>query len=185
MVWCRHHPIPLLACPPADRLVNQTLLDIGLRFSTYVYMTTVSGSLRKTTHPLAASEPGTGVRPSAVPRPLIRVRPLPRPEIGFSPSSTYVLRFWTQAIGAAPTEELLRLCTAGKRRRQVLRPKFLNVLVESGVVEMRKGAIHAPFPVPALPDHLVQRLRRSERAVHDRWITLVRRRAQTAARRAS
>jgi hypothetical protein len=148
-------------------------------------MTTVAGPLRKTNHPLAASGPGAGVRPSAVPRSLIRVRPLGRPEIGFHPSSPYVLRFWTQAIGAAPTEEFLRLCTAGKRRRQVLRPKFLNVLVEAGVVEMRKGAIHAPFPIPALPDHLAMRLRPSERAVHDRWVTLMRRRVQTAARRAS
>lgn len=148
-------------------------------------MTTASGSPRKSTHPLAAVEPGVGVRPSAVPRPLIRVRPLPRPEIGFHPSSPYVLRFWTQAIGAGPTEELLRLCTAGKRRRQVLRPKFLHVLVESGVVEMRNGAIHAPFPIPPVPDHLAKRLRPTERAVHERWVTLLRRRAQTAARRAS
>ena len=148
-------------------------------------MTTAPGSLRKTTHPLAASEPGAGVRPSAIPRPEIRVRPLPSPEIGFPPKSPYVLRFWTQAIGAAPTEELLRLCTAGKRRRKVLRPKFLNVLVESGVIEMRDGIIHAPFPVPPLPDHLARRLRPTERALHERWVTLLRRRAATAARRAS
>ena len=148
-------------------------------------MTTASGSLRKTNHPLAIAEPGAVVRPTVVPRPEIRVRPLGKPEIGFSPSSPYVLRFWTQAIGAAPTEELLRLCTAGKRRRKVLRPKFLNVLIESGVIEMRKGAIHAPFPVPPLPLHLQSRLSPQERAVHDRWLTLVRRRAQTAARRES
>jgi hypothetical protein len=148
-------------------------------------MTTVSGSTRKPTHRLATSGPDAVVRPSAVPRPEIRVRPLGPPEIGFAPSSPYVLRFWTQAIGAAPTEELLRLCTAGKRRRKVLRPKFLGALVESGVIEMRNGAIHAPFPIPPLPDHLVARLPRTERVVHDRWITLVRRRAQTAARRAS
>ncbi|MFP5333631.1 MAG: hypothetical protein ACLGHX_14885 [Acidimicrobiia bacterium] len=148
-------------------------------------MTTASGSLRKTNHPLAKEEPGAAVRPSAGPRPQIRVRPLGQPEIGFSPSSPYVLRFWTQAIGAAPTEELLRLCTAGKRRRKVLRPKFLNVLIESGVIEMRDGAIHAPFPVPALPPHLSARLSATERLVHDRWLRLVRRRAQTAARRES
>jgi hypothetical protein len=148
-------------------------------------MTTASGSLSKPTHPLAASEPGVAVRPSAVPRPHIRVRPLGRPDIAFAPSSPYVLRFWTQAIGAAPTEELLRLCTAGKRRRKVLRPKFLNVLVESGVIEVRDGIVHAPFPVPPLPDHLAARLRPGERALHDRWLRLVRRRSQTAARRAS
>lgn len=148
-------------------------------------MTTAPGSLRKPNHPLADSEPGANVRPSAVPRPEIRVRPLGSPDISFHPSSPYVLRFWTQAIGAAPTEELLRLCTAGKRRRKVLRPKFLHVLVESGVIEMRDGIIHAPFPVPPVPDHLVRRLRPTERAVHERWITLVKRRAQTAARRAS
>lgn len=148
-------------------------------------MTTAPGSLRKTNHPLATKEPGAEVRPSAIPRPEIRVRPLGQPEVGFAPSSPYVLRFWTQAIGAAPTEELLRLCTAGKRRRKVLRPKFLSVLIESGVIEMRKGAIHAPFPVPPLPPHLAARLSPAERVVHDRWLTLVRRRAQTAARRAS
>lgn len=148
-------------------------------------MTTAPGSLSKPTHPLAAKGSGAGVRPSAIPRPHIRVRPLGRPEIGFAPSSPYVLRFWTQAIGAAPTEELLRLCTAGKRRRKVLRPKFLNVLVESGVIEMRDGIIYAPFPVPPLPDHLANRLRAPERAVHERWVTLLRRRAATGARRAS
>lgn len=148
-------------------------------------MTTASGSLRKSTHPLAASEPGASVRPSAIPRPQVRVRPLGSPEIGFHPSSPYVLRFWTQAIGAAPTEEFLRLCTAGKRRRKVLRPKFLNVLVEAGVIEMRDGIIHAPFPIPPIPDHLARRLRPTERAVHERWVRLLRRRAQTAERRAS
>jgi hypothetical protein len=115
----------------------------------------------------------------------MRVRPLPRPEIGFHPSSPYVLRFWTQAIGAAPTEELLRLCTAGKRRRKVLRPKFLHVLVESGVIEMRDGIIHAPYPVPPLPDHLARRLGTLEQAMHERWVRLLQRRAQTAARRES
>jgi hypothetical protein len=148
-------------------------------------MTAVPGSLSNSNHPLAAPESGIAVRPSAVPRPMVRVRPLPRPEIAFRPSSPYVLRFWTQAIGAAATEELLRLATAGKRRRAVLRPKFLHVLVESGVVEMRNGVIYAPFPIPPLPDHLAARLGQKERALHARWVTLLRRRVQSGARRSS
>lgn len=145
-------------------------------------MTTVTGSGIEKTHPLAARESVTAVRPSAIPRPTVRVRSAGSPLIGFAPSSPYVLRFWTQAIGPGPTEEFLRLSTAARRRRRVLRPKFLGTLVSQGLVEVRDGVIHAPHPIPALPAHLVERLPRSERLVHDRWIRLLRRRMQSAAR---
>lgn len=105
--------------------------------------------------------------------------------IAFPADSPYVLRFWTQAIGPGPTEEFLRLSTAGRRRRAVLRPNFLATLVSEGVVEVRDGVIYAPHPIPALPRHLSARLPRSERRVHDRWLRLARRRLQTAARRGS
>lgn len=137
------------------------------------------------THPLAAPESGAAVRPTAVPRPTIRVRPLPRPEIGFHPSSPYVLRLWTQAIGAAATEELLRLAVAGRRRRRILRPIFLHVLIEAGVIEVKDGVAYAPYPIPPIPEHLAVRLGRRERALHERWVTLLRRRHQTGERRVS
>ena len=148
-------------------------------------MTTATGSSSKTTHPLAAPEPAAAVRPSAIPRPSVRVRSAGSPTISFPADSPYVLRFWTQAIGPGPTEEFLRLSTAGRRRRPVLRPKFLATLISEGIVEVRDGVIYAPHPIPALPRHLAARLPRPERLVEDRWLTLARRRLQTAARRAS
>lgn len=114
----------------------------------------------------AAPPPGTAVRPSAHRRrPLIPLL-LPEESPGFAAHHAYVRRYWTAVMGPSAVADLLRLITAARRRRPVLRPLSLHLLAQEGLIRHAGGRVWVRPSVPPLGDAQLRRLPPRLRAEH-------------------
>ncbi len=111
--------------------------------------------------------PSPPVRPTAVPRPLVRPGVWDTGEGGLAMDHPYIRRFWTAAIGAGAVADLLRLATAARRDRPLRRPHSLPALIRAGLVRVAAGRIQVRVRIPQLPPDLVRRLPPPLRREHD------------------
>jgi len=117
---------------------------------------------------LAAPSSGEALRPTLIPRPLVRVR-IQESTVGYPAHDLYVRRFWSAVLGVSAVTELLRLSQAARRGRAVKRPIYLQSLMEAGLVHVSDGAIVVDEHIPEVPRALLKRLPVSLRYAHDRW----------------
>ncbi len=114
--------------------------------------------------------PSPPVRPTAVPRPLVRPGVWDTGEGGLAMDHPYIRRFWTAAIGAGAVADLLRLATAARRDRSLRRPHSLPTLIKAGLVRIVDGRLEVRARVPLLPPHLVRRLPPRVRRDHECFV---------------
>lgn len=87
---------------------------------------------------------------------------------GYSPTHTYVRRFWIAVLGPGAVADLLRLTAAAQNGRSLKEPVHLPALVRLGLVRWEDGSISVPDRVPPVPDVLVRRFPPALRRAHAR-----------------
>lgn len=110
-----------------------------------------------TSHTADVSEPP--LSPFAHRRPLVTVRVVPGPADGIDPSDPYVRRFWVAAIGPAAVTDLLRLCAAAHRGREIPQPLSLPMLLSERLIAWHDGELTVPYPLPRVPHARLRRTR--------------------------
>ena len=80
----------------------------------------------------------------------------------------YVRRFWTALIGPGAVADLLRLATAARRGRSLLRPVHLATLTRAGFVTHDGQHVLVRTTIPRLSPDDVRRLHPALRAEHRR-----------------
>jgi len=119
----------------------------------------VPGILRRDARPPIEMEvapaPGTttAIRPTAIPRRLVRAESFDADTPGHTPQDPAVRRYWTAVLGPGAVADLLRLIAASHTGRPLREPLHLGVLAAEGLIE-RAGAI---VRVPPLVPHLGER----------------------------
>ena len=78
----------------------------------------------------------------------------------------YVRRFWTALIGPGAVADLLRLATAARRGRSLLRPVHLATLTRAGLVTQAGEQVLVRTSVPRLGPDDVRRLHPALREEH-------------------
>jgi len=83
----------------------------------------------------------------------------------------YVRTFWTPAIGAAATADLLRLITAARHRRPIRYPLYTHVLVAEGLAARYGPHILVRPDVPLLGPRQLRRLSPKIQRMHEQALT--------------
>lgn len=117
----------------------------------------------------AAGHAGASARPTARPRPVVPVNLVESRE-RFDPSDPYVRRFWVAAIGAGAVAELLRLVRAAGKGEDVRLPRYLPLLLRTGLVTVTNGCINVRSRIPEVPRELRWRFPPSIAAEHSRYL---------------
>jgi len=119
-------------------------------------------------HPGAAVVPPYAlVRPTVWPRSVVApiVWEDPLAVLGYPVDDPY-LRFWIAVIGPGAAADLLRLATAARRGRSLLRPVHLAVLVHEGLVRAVGTRVEVRTTIPPLDVDQVRRLAPHLRRAH-------------------
>jgi hypothetical protein len=106
-----------------------------------------------------APRPGAAARVSSQSRgSLIPVLWVPAAGPSVPADHPYVRTFWTSAIGAAATADLLRLITAAKRKQPIRHPLYAHVLITEGLAARYGQHILVRPDVPLLGPKQLRRL---------------------------
>jgi hypothetical protein len=89
---------------------------------------------------------------------------------GVAAQDPYVRRFWTAVIGPGAVADLLRLITAGRTEKPILRPGHLSDLIRCGLIAHHRKAIWLTESIPVVPAHLVRRMPPFLRREHAAWL---------------
>lgn len=86
----------------------------------------------------------------------------------FEPSDVYVRRFWVAAIGPGAVAELMRLMRAAGKGEEVLLPRYLPILLRTGMVRVDSGELVVAARFTEVPAELRWRFPPSLAAEHSR-----------------
>ena len=129
----------------------------------------VPGFLRRDARPPiemeAAPAPGTttAIRPTAVPRRLVRAVAIEADAPGHAPQDPAVRRFWTAVVGPGAVADLLRLIAASHTGRPLKEPLHLGALSMEGLIHRAHPVVYVRPRVPYLGPTQLRRLHPSLR----------------------
>jgi hypothetical protein len=130
----------------------------------------VPGFLRRDARPPiemeAAPAPGTttAIRPTAIPRRLVRAVAFDLTAPGHAPQDAAVRRYWTAVIGPGAVADLLRLIAASHTGRPLREPLHLGVLASEGLIQRAGLVVRVRPRVPHLAERHLRLLHPTLRA---------------------